>query len=849
MGFVCLPMLKDKKLLEELGIESKFKKFFLTEKELESEDFMHDLQPYLNKIEIDQLNADINKTKEVQKETNISNMSIKEKLKEESRCEEETQEAKVDGESPPKSVTINENTVQREETVDQDEEEQQPVEEAEEEYTNLLSWIIGALNCTINSQTFDYASDFNQVTKDITGNWEEVVEAEDTVDISNCCTKCKKAIPIMVKKKKTKAEDLETPKKCKVCSNKSVKKAFYNWCSSCAATLSICAKCGEANSSSGSDGATVREQGEEKRQRKRVVGIPTGTLSGIQGIPAQALSGKPLGHALSVMFWNDGQSSLLRSLRRGESGILLADYGCGKTSILMAAANMAAEDLASNVFFISAANWAAMRVGCHTEDIIMDQALKIKFRNTRVHVVTANELCEKYSNEDDQDEEDQQVPDIPEKADQVHPYHCSGCEKLYSSPQHSCLACPVLYRYNLCHQCFEMGIHEEHQPFMETIELETEFNTKFTDETTVKKTKSAHRQLRKFVKEKGDEDKVMIFIDEFPVSEDDLKHMKGDLESDLTVTLRTVRENCSQMWVALATGDLMDIKDGGTIMDSSSQNLADIPYLGERTGCQVHDLRLKMRNTGNIANIAPENMSAFGVMTWDGSDPVAMLPVAEPSTVPGPKPHCVFVNINTNKEYSVYYGTLGKSIQYALSNSILHYSQTREHLAILCNGRVSPRIVAEDLRSAGHAVSLYDAGVKNYAKRYEPLLFEEPDNDRSMEVQKSELEEWLTGPGGILVTHNSLFVGLEAPTVILLTADLACESEVRSGMLRAVTRLVLICDAHLNQAKEYVLEKVFVMHKPDFGREYNKQQTEAKQTPIQVEWNGIEMVALGNYRI
>lgn len=133
------------------------------------------------------------------------------------------------------------------------------------------------------------------------------------------------------------------------------------------------------------------QESEKRKPEMRVVGVPGDKLPG-NDLPAQALSTKALGHALSIMFWNSGQSSILRALRGGVSGLLLADYGCGKTSLTMAGALAAAEDPAYKVYFISAANWASQRGGPDDNDIIMDIAFKVKFRGTGVEVVTANQL-------------------------------------------------------------------------------------------------------------------------------------------------------------------------------------------------------------------------------------------------------------------------------------------------------------------------------------------------------------------------------------------------------------------------------------------------------------------------
>lgn len=178
-------------------------------------------------------------------------------------------------------------------------------------------------------------------------------------------------------------------------------------CIGCALGGVICARCGQVTyrqilnilllvqGYKLDDPKVVKET---KQGSTRVVGIPSDKLVGNE-LPSQALSGKHLGHVLSVMFWNDGQAKMLRALKSSKSGILLADYGCGKTSVLMAGANLAAEDPNFEVYFISVANWAALRVGSEEHDIIIDQALKVKFRGSRVRVITANELWEKVNNQ------------------------------------------------------------------------------------------------------------------------------------------------------------------------------------------------------------------------------------------------------------------------------------------------------------------------------------------------------------------------------------------------------------------------------------------------------------------
>ena len=140
MGLVCLPQVEDKTKLVKLGIEDKYLPFFLTDTELRDDDLLKNLLLAANKTE-----------------------GESEKKEYKDHIKEKT----------------NENT--------------------DNEYSELLAWIIGALNCTIESQTFDFASDFQQVTKDLTGNWNENGNEHDVL-IQNCCQKCTlNVIPNMVR--------------------------------------------------------------------------------------------------------------------------------------------------------------------------------------------------------------------------------------------------------------------------------------------------------------------------------------------------------------------------------------------------------------------------------------------------------------------------------------------------------------------------------------------------------------------------------------------------------------------------------------------------------------------------
>merc|ERR1712228_226375 len=123
-----------------------------------------------------------------------------------------------------------------------------------------------------------------------------------------------------------------------------------------------------------------------------------------------------------------------------------------------------------------------------------------------------------------------------------------------------------------------------------------------------------------------------------------------------------------------------------------------------------------------------------------------------------------------------------------MGTELLHLSKTPAeqwpHIVVLCGDDISPSDVFK--RIDGHPkLHLYDGEAES----------------------KGGLAQWLESPGGLLVTSNQLFAGMEAPVVIFITKSLGPrEPAVRSGMLRAVSKLVVITDkrdANINEIEKY----------------------------------------------
>ena len=126
----------------------------------------------------------------------------------------------------------------------------------------------------------------------------------------------------------------------------------------------------------------------------------------------------------------------------------------------------------------------------------------------------------------------------------------------------------------------------------------------------------------------------------------------------------------------------------------------------------------------------------------------------------------------------------------------------RGHIAVLCGPDISPGSVAPLLSS--HSPALYQAGVHHYGSYSgRPVLL--PAGQGGGE--RGQVEAWLGGGGGMLVTHSRLFNGLECPVVIMLTRRPAEDPGSRSGLLRATAGLALICDG--NFVKEKEMKKTF----------------------------------------
>ena len=159
------------------------------------------------------------------------------------------------------------------------------------------------------------------------------------------------------------------------------------------------------------------------------------------------------------------------------------------------------------------------------------------------------------------------------------------------------------------------------------------------------------------------------------------------------------------------------------------------------------------------------------------------------STVTGGQPTCYLYQAGEDVDYEL----IAECV-----NSYLDLT-TSQQTAILCDWNISPRLVAPLL---ARQVILYDSGVETFDMEHTPSLY-----TTDLATQRVGLLSWLEC-GGTLVTHDKMFRGCEAHTVIFISSKWAYTgSQRRSGFTRAVSELCLVTSHHgLNQSE---LRKLF----------------------------------------
>ena len=344
-------------------------------------------------------------------------------------------------------------------------------------------------------------------------------------------------------------------------------------------------------------------------------------------------------------------------------------------------------------------------------------------------------------------------------------------------------------------------------------------------EETSSESDNVHQLIREFLEKNGELTNLQVFIDELPLSSEDMKRIEKGEESEVSKTIQVVMAKSDMAWISLSTSSLLETLAGMSTCPKADQ--LERHLLQNCPGFKVQKLGLSMRNSGNISKAAaPEALWHY--MANNKSN-ASVLSAGQRSTVPGPKPNFVLRNWKYSSfDDDDFVEIIDKKMYKDLSKRCLPRflgSAADRHTVVLCGIDISPKKLTEKLLENSKVplafvngegvktaktltegalkrnqipLTLYDGGVNTYDERSVPSLHAAS----TKKDQKGSLKQWLTGSGGVLVTHNLLFCGMEADVVIMISKNLNEEPNLRSGLLRAVAGLVFISGSGMSDKKK-----------------------------------------------
>ena len=244
--------------------------------------------------------------------------------------------------------------------------------------------------------------------------------------------------------------------------------------------------------------------------------------------------------------------------------------------------------------------------------------------------------------------------------------------------------------------------------------------------------------------------------------------------------LENMRDTFLMAWVVPSTSSLVDDY-------AADVRPGELASLAEEVGFSLVPLLNVMRNSNSISSaVSPENIK----IKHPNQTYTSPIPSGDcsSSTVIGPRPSWLMFKCDKSRDFS--YRPDHRVIAGCV-NQFLKGREQIKQIAILCDRTVSPRELLPLLTVTGRNILLYDAGVEAFKKIYEPHYYE-----ADLVKQREDLVDWLE-TGGILLTHDKMFRGCEAETVVFVTD---CWGGVfgvqrRGGATRAIADLGLVTDA------------------------------------------------------
>ena len=316
----------------------------------------------------------------------------------------------------------------------------------------------------------------------------------------------------------------------------------------------------------------------------------------------------------------------------------------------------------------------------------------------------------------------------------------------------------------------------------------------------------------------GDKEKIHPNSEESEESEESEKSKGSEdsEESELEKTLKIINNKCWMSWLVLAASSLFDEDGGGAVPEDSLERLA------ERSGYKAVRLKNVMRNTTSISSaFEPDTIGTYNTSITIEK----LISVGSCSTVSGVKPTWYLYKYTKNSEdvNFVNYQVIAECVKSYLKKN------KREKTVILCDWGISPRQVKSLLTPETGTpetetpetetpdtetpdtetpdtpdVTLYDAGVQEFGYCSKPRHYT-ADLDR----QRKDLEHWIQGGSSVLVTHDVMYRGCEAETIVFISDRWGGRGrQARSGPTRAVSQLCLVTSEYfkINQGEEIIQE-------------------------------------------
>ena len=264
----------------------------------------------------------------------------------------------------------------------------------------------------------------------------------------------------------------------------------------------------------------------------------------------------------------------------------------------------------------------------------------------------------------------------------------------------------------------------------------------------------------------------VVILDELLLSVNDQKKIDAGQTSELEDTLTWLADNTAMTLAALSSTSLLDNRDDTYVSQT------ELDEMIVRTGFEAVSLKHIMRSSQNIA--AATSQERVNKMRPDHRFKIH----ESSSTVPGARPRAKVYKYTPDVDHNKLPGFVTQHLR----------TVDTDHLkcVVLTDYEISPRQLSVELiRSGITRVSCYDGGVERWWHGGRPKYRKGGSDDG----EEAELTEWLRAEAGVLVTHELLFRGCEADTVIIVAThwgEFNRSSGRRSPLTRAVAGLTLV---------------------------------------------------------